>query len=82
MRRFVAGPPGPPGLPGTPGSSGTPRSGDPSHYYNQHPQDIAEKVLSLMNGNNSCLSTTTGTGTEEKKTSSDRCPLNLQIWGC
>ena len=46
MRRYVSGPPGPPGPPGLPGASGA--SGHGGYTFNT--QEVAERVLSLMNG--------------------------------
>lgn len=40
VQRYVAGPPGPPGPPGAPGFGS----------YGVNTQEVAERVLSLMNG--------------------------------
>lgn len=45
IRRYVAGPPGPPGAPGPPGSGASGHGG-----YTFNTQEVAERVLTLMNG--------------------------------
>lgn len=55
MRRYVSGPPGPPGPPGASTPSGPPGPpgppGAPGHgSYRFNTQEVAERVLSLMNG--------------------------------
>ena len=44
MRRILIGPPGAPGLPGTPAAPGA------GSYGATDPQEVAARVLSMLNG--------------------------------